>query len=218
MQQLFFKFPIKPAYLAEDFFVSSANTQAFAYLNQWPNWDSATYSKIFLLYGEKGCGKTHLAHIWQKPSDAKIIKEIDLYNLYSLINHKALILEDIEKIDEELLLHLINFSHENLKYLLLTSNLSPKELNFQLPDLRSRILTITSIAINKPEAELLKAVLLKHLSDRQLKVHPATLDYIILRIDRSFNKLMQFIEELTQISDTSKRPITIPLVKEILKI
>jgi len=214
LQQLFFKFPIKPVYLAEDFFISPANNHAFNYLNQWPNWNNGIYSKMLLLHGELGSGKTHLAHIWKDLAKAKILSTADCYNLHLFTSNKSLILEDISKIDEELLLHLFNFAHENQQYLLLTSDLPPTQLSFNIADLRSRILAMPAIAINAPDQELLKAVLLKHLSDRQLKIHPAALDYITLRVDRSFSKLIQFIDELEQISKTSKRSITIPLIKE----
>ena len=216
MQQLFFKFPIKPAYLSEDFFISPANNHAFTYLNQWPNWGDSIYSKIMLLYGEYGSGKTHLAHIWQNLSKAKIITAIDCYNLHLFIDNKALILEDISTMDEELLLHLINFIHENQQYLLLTADSPPAQLNFALPDLHSRILALPAIGINSPDQELLKAVLMKHVSDRQLKIHPAALDYVILRIDRSFSKMLQLIEELDQASKISKRQITIPFIRKTL--
>lgn len=218
MQQLFFNFPIKPTYLTEDFFISPANNEAFTYLNKWPEWDSGIYSKTLLLYGEDGSGKTHLSHIWKSLSNAEIITQDNCYNLNQFISYKALILEDIELIDEESILHLINFSNENQQYLLLTSKYSPTNLKYNLADLRSRILSIPSIALNSPEPELLKAVLLKHLSDRQLKINPITLEYIVIRIDRSFSKLSQFIQEIDKETNTSKRPITIPLVKEILKI
>ncbi len=218
LQQLCFKFPIKPLYLTEDFFVSDSNKEAFSYLNRWPNWEQELYPKILLLYGEQGSGKTHLSYIWQKISQAKMISEQDCYNLNALINEKALILEDIDNTDEELLLHLINFSNENHQYLLLTSDLPPANLTLSLPDLRSRILSIYSIAIQKPDEELLKAVLLKHLTDRHLKITPEGLNYIAARIERSFNKLLQFIEELDEMTKIHKRPITIPLIRKVLMI
>lgn len=218
MQQLFFDFPIKPTYLLEDFFLSSANDHAFTYLNQWPNWDNGIYSKIVLLHGEPGSGKTHLTYIWKNLSDAKILTIEECNNLELFLEKNALIFEDIESIDAELLLHLINFAYENNQYLLLTSKLSPSQLSFSLADLQSRILSIPEISIKSPDQSLLKAVLLKYLSDRQLKISPISLEYVILRIDRSFSKLKQFIDELDKMSAVSKRSITIPLIRKALNI
>lgn len=218
LQQLFFKFPIKPVYLTEDFFISESNKEAFSYLNIWPNWRQELYPRILLLYGEVGSGKTHLSYIWQKISHAKRISIKDCYNLHFLINEQALILEDVNHMDEELLLHLINFSNENNQYLLLTSDLSPQNLKLHLPDLRSRMLAIYSIAIKQPDEELLKAVLLKHLTDRHLKITQEALNYIVTRIERSFNKLIQFIENLDKMSKIHKKSITIPLIRKTLMI
>lgn len=213
MKQLFLKFPIKPEYSADDFYISDANYEAFAYIGSWPDWNSGVYSKILLIYGESGSGKTHLSHVWQQLSNAKFIQFDD--ELYSFKG--AAIIEDIDHLDEESLLHLINYAYQNQIFLLLTSKLSPLKLNFSLPDLRSRILAIPSVAINAPDQELLKIVLCKNLSERNLKVHPATIDYIINRIERSFSRLFQFIKEIDYLSKSTKRAITIPMVKEIIK-
>lgn len=216
LQQLYFEFSIKPTYLAEDFLVSSANVKAFSYLSNWPDWNSENFARTLLIYGEYGAGKTHLAHIWQNNSKARFLKKEDCYNLHLLVSEKSLILEDIEFIDEEILFHLINFAHENKQYLLLTSQISPKAMNIKLADLKSRILSITSIAIEKPDEQLLKAVLLKHLAEQQLKISEQCLDFIVARVNRSFCELSEFIQKLEKTSKVNKKAITIPLVKKIL--
>ena len=213
MQQLFFKFPIKSEYLAEDFLITAANYEAFTYLNQWPNWGDTVYSKIILLYGDSGSGKTHLAYIWKNLTDAKIIT----LPSDKIFTHKSLILEDIDNLEQESLLHVINLAQENQQYLLLTACLSPMQLKFSLADLRSRILAIPAIAIASPDNDLLRAILLKYLSDRQLEIHSASIDYIIMRIDRSFSMLRKFIDELDRLSKSSKRSITIPLIKQVME-
>jgi chromosomal replication initiation ATPase DnaA len=213
LQQLFLQFPTKEEYLSEDFFISDSNNNAITYINSWPHWNNEIYPTILLLYGDKGSGKTHLAHIWQKLSNA----EFSALEDKNICNNTSLIVKDIEHADQHSLLHLINSSHENKQFLLLTSNLSPAKLNFSLPDLNSRILSIPSIAIKAPDQELLKAVLLKNLTEKQLKIHPATIDYILSRIERSFKKIFELIDELEYISKTEKRAITIPMAKHIIE-
>lgn len=214
MQQLCLDFPIKTKYFTEDFFISQANKKALEMLQQWPNWGNGLYSKIAIIYGENGSGKTHLSYIWQHFSGARRLNKNDLYNFY--FDDKALILEDIESIDQEYLFHLINVAQESQQYLLLNSSVSPANLKFTLPDLRSRILSIPSVAIDLPDSDLLKAVLLKHLSDRNLQINAVAVDYIIPRIDRSFTKLIGLVNKLESFSKISKRSITIPLIKEAL--
>lgn len=215
LQQLFLDFPLKEEFLAEDFFVSNANYQAFRYIMQWPSWTDSVYSRILFLYADKGSGKTHLAHIWQNIAKAEFIT----LESYREACSDALIIENIEKIsDEEGLFHLINFVIENKKYLLLTSQASPSKLRFKLPDLKSRINALTHVSIEAPDQELLKAVLLKNLSERQLKIHPATIDYVLSRIDRSFEELFNFICNIERYSKTNKRPVTIQTAKHILSL
>ncbi len=217
MEQLYLNFPIKAAYLPEDYVVSSANISAFSCIKNWPNWGKGIFPKILLLYGEYGSGKTHLAHIWQHISNAIFLKAQDLYSLHLFTGQQNLICDNIENIDETLLFHLINFTHENQQYLLMTSQFSPEKLKISLPDLRSRILALNAMGINPPTDDLLEAVLLKHLTDRQLKVNSQCLDFIISRIDRSFSKLLEFINMLDKESAISKRAITIPLLKKVLE-
>ena len=214
MQQLYLDFPIEAKYSPEDFFVTPANSKIVEIFKKWPNWGKERFDKIVLLYGEEGSGKTHLAHIWQSISNAKFLSDASLHNLY--FEEKSLILEDIENINPTTLLHLINIAQEKGQYLLLTSNTSPAKLKIELPDLRSRILALPSMPITAPDPDLFKAVLLKHLSDRNLQVNLVAIDYIIPRIDRSFTKLIRFVNKLESVSKISKRPITIPLIKEIL--
>jgi chromosomal replication initiation ATPase DnaA len=209
VQQLCLDFPIKTKYFTEDFFISQANKKALEMLQQWPHWGNGFYSKIVI-----GSGKTHLSYIWQNLSGAKRLSKNDLHDFY--FDNKALILENIETIDQESLLHLINVAQESQQYLLLNSSISPANLKLTLPDLRSRILSIPSVAIDSPDSDLLKAVLLKHLSDRNLQINAVAVDYIIPRIDRSFTKLIGLVNKLESFSKISKRSITIPLIKEAL--
>jgi chromosomal replication initiation ATPase DnaA len=217
VEQLTLKFPQKNNYNIDDFYPSKSNSQALEYLQNWPNWAEAINSRILLIYGEHASGKTHLSHIWAKKSDALFI---DVNHLdYSILNNN-IILENIDTIEDpvaqEKLFNLINMSNEEKKYLLMTSNLSPALLNFSLPDLKSRIIAINSIAIGKPDEELLKVILMKHLSDRQLQIDAAALQYIILHVERSYNKLSLFVKKLTSLSYVTKRKITIPLIKILL--
>jgi chromosomal replication initiation ATPase DnaA len=214
VKQLYLEFPIKPKYFTEDFFITSANQKVIDIFKKWPDWGAEKFANILYIYGEHGSGKTHLAYIWKNISSAKILGLNDLHNLY--YKERCLILENIEKINQETLLHLINIAEERHQFLLLTSSFSPANLKITLPDLRSRILSLPSMGIDSPDSDLLKAVLLKHISDRNLQINSVAVDYLIPRIDRSFTKLLHTINKLESFSKINKRPITIPLIKEAL--
>ena len=68
-EQLSFRLPIKVARERDSFFVSEANQQAVALLENAANWPQG---KLILL-GPKACGKTHLLEIWATEQNAQKI-------------------------------------------------------------------------------------------------------------------------------------------------
>ena len=75
MNQLIFKFPFKIRYYEQDFYVSSNNFSAYKLIESWPNWPG----KWLNIFGDPGCGKTHLSKILEKK--IKKIKILDADNI-----------------------------------------------------------------------------------------------------------------------------------------
>nr|WP_218939310.1 DnaA/Hda family protein [Wolbachia endosymbiont of Atemnus politus] len=170
--------------------------------------------KCLILFGPKGSGKTHLAHIWQAMNNAIFI---NVNNFISEMRYSdAFILEDIQNVqDEAMLLHCYNYMKENNKRLLITASTSPKKLNFKLKDLSSRILSTTSVKIPPASGELLRIMLIKRFSDKQLKVDLKVINYILARIERSFCSVNEVIEKIDNESMGSN--VTIPFISTLLK-
>ncbi|NUY39146.1 chorismate synthase [Wolbachia endosymbiont of Litomosoides brasiliensis] len=170
--------------------------------------------KCLLLFGPKGSGKTHLAHIWQSINNAIFINVNDFIG--EIGNSDAFILEDMQDIqDEAMLLHCYNYMKENNKRLLITSSTSLKRLNFKLKDLSSRILSTISVKIPSASEELLRIMLMKRFSDKQLKINLKVINYILARIERSFCSVTKIIEKMDDRSMGSN--VTIPFVSTLLK-
>jgi len=204
MTQLKFGFKPKPVFSAEDFVVSEANREAFSWITEWPKWPG----NALLLHGAKSSGKTHLANIWAKKSGAEFSSDAEKL---------ALVVENIESFtDQEKLFHLINRMKEKNGWLLLTANVPAARLPVALPDLASRLKAIPSVGLNPPDDVLLKSVLMKLFSDRQLKVPAAAIDFILSRMNRSFPDAAALVEKIDTLSAEEKRAITIPLVKKVL--
>ncbi len=214
MQQFPFHFPADTCFLREDFVVSDANQKALALLECWPEWGSGQFGRLLYLYGPKGAGKTHLAHIWQARSQALFLEAA----LPETGGRGGYILENIELRlqEEERLLHFINRVVEQQGFLLLTATLAPSFLAVCLPDLASRIRALPSVEVCPPDDALLHAVLLKHFSDRQLRIEPEVVSYLLARIERSFASLRSIAEHIDKKALSEKRNITIPLVRELL--
>ena len=86
-----------------------------------------------------------------------------------------------------------------------------------MPDLNSRISSCLSIGINLPSDDLISVILSKNFSDKQIKVEKKHIDYIIKRIDRSYEKISQFILILDKYSLKKGSPFSLKLIKEVLK-
>ena len=113
---------------------------------------------------------------------------------------------------EEQLFHIINFVKENKKKLLMTSRKPISEIKIQLEDLKSRLNSILEAKINQPDDELVRLLLIKIFNDKQLKVNPAVINYLLRRIDRSYESINNFVKKIDEFSLEKGRKITVNLV------
>lgn len=132
--------------------------------------------------------------------------------------NEALIIENLnENVSENLLFSLWNFALQDNKYLLITSTNPISAYKFKLPDLKSRASSSLMISINLPSDDLISVILAKNFSDKQIKVEKKHIDYIIKRIDRSYEKISQFMSILDKYSLKKSNPFNLKLIKEVLK-
>jgi len=214
--QLILKFPSHQAYKREDFYVSPSNQEAYDFINSWPRW----IKRIVNIFGPSGSGKSHLASILKNKTSCLQINSNEL-NEKIFIKYKtkeALIIENLdEKISENLLFALWNIALQDNKYLMITSRKSIVSYKFKLKDLSSRVKSSLIIGIKLPSDDLISVILAKNFSDKQIKVEKKHIDYIIKRIDRSYEKISQFILTLDKYSLKKGSPFSLKLIKEVLK-
>ena len=198
-----------------DFFVSKSNKHVFNFLDNWPNWNK----KFLNIIGEKFSGKTHLVNIFLKKYngikfDSKLFKDEDLKKVKIFEN---IVLENFdEHIDEKLIYTLINIIEQDNKFLVITSKTPVVNINFKLDDLRSRLKNFLLQNIEQPDDELIFAIIIKNLSDRQISMDKKFIDYIIKRVDRSYSKIFDFIYKIDEISLKKKKSIDFKIIKEVL--
>ena len=215
IDQKIIKFNYDDNFKEDDFYVSKSNKQIFDLLNKWPKWE-----KNFLnISGEKFSGKTHLINIFLKQYKGTQL-EANLYSdndFQKIKNFQNIILENVsEKINENLFFTLCNIVEQDNKYLIVTSESSIVSIDFKLNDLKSRSKNFLLQNIDKPDDELLFALILKNLSDRQISIDKKLIDYIIKRIDRSYGKIVDFIYKIDEVSLKKKRSINLSTIKEVL--
>ena len=216
LNQLILNFDYDQNFKDQDFYVSKSNEYSFKLLNSWPNWE-----KNFVnLIGEKYSGKTHLINIFlEKFKGMKIeASEIKNQSLKKIKIYENIIIENLdEEINENIFFTLLNIIEQDNKYLIITSKKPIVDFLFKLDDLNSRSKNFLLSVIEKPEDDLMFALILKNLSDRQISIDKKLIDFIIKRIDRSYGKIFDFIYKIDKISLKRKKPIDFKIIKEVLE-
>jgi chromosomal replication initiation ATPase DnaA len=212
--QFAFEFAHRPAFGADDFLVAPSNEAAIAVLDRWPDWPASAV----LLHGPPGCGKTHLAHVWQARSGALLCAaaSLTMQAVPNLAEASAVVVEGAEQAAERPLLHLLNLIADQRGHLLLTATLPPSRWATALPDLRSRLLAMPSVEVRAPDDALIGAVLLKLFADRQLTVGEEVIIYMLHHMERSFAAASRLVAALDAAALAAQRRITVPLVRQVL--
>lgn len=214
MPQQPLRFESKADYSAENYVVSDANTAAAALLLN----DAPWLGSALVLVGAAASGKTHLASIWAVQHQATFLNAAKLAEQTLGPELRFVVVENIEALaSETALFHLLNHIKEQEGKILLTSAQELEALPLRLADLRSRLLAAQRVRIDAPDDTLLRTVLLKQLADRQLKVSPEVVAYLIARMPRTFSAAMGIITALDKTSLEQRRNITIALAREVLE-
>ena len=200
-RQIPLSFPVSESYSGNDFLTLPCNEDAMAWIDRYPNWSYP----VLIIYGEKGCGKTHLLRLWQAQAQNSDVAIDDAHNLFG--DHKL----------EEELFHQFNQAKENETRVLMTMTTNVASQNILLPDLASRLMAAPQVEITSPDETDLRAILVKLFHDRQITVEPGVIAYIVPRIERSFSAARTLVQKIDEGALAEKRSVTVPLVSGILK-
>ena len=214
-EQLIFNFPFKKNYLQQDFYVSKNNFNAYKLIESWPRWPS----RLINIFGPTGCGKTHLVNILQSKIHSIIISSNkisdEIFKIYK--TKECLIIDDFENnFDEKILYSIINQAYQDNKYLIISSSISVKKFDIKLLDLKSRFSSFIDIGIDLPTDDLIRVILTKNFSDKQIKVSQKNIEYILKNIERSYEKISTFSNSIDSLSLTKAQPIKLHLIKKVL--
>ena len=214
-EQLIFNFPFKRNYLKQDFYVSENNFKAFKLIESWPKWPS----RLINIFGPTGCGKTHLVNILKTKiqSIIKLSKNVSEDILRDFKTKECLIIDDYNNnIDEKTLYSIINQANQDNKYLIISSTISIKKFETRLKDLKSRFTSFVDIGIDLPTDDLIRVILTKNFSDKQIEISEKNIEYILKNIERSYEKINTFSNSIDSLSLTKAQPIKLHLIKKVL--
>ena len=218
-KQLYFEMPNKKALGIEDYIITESNNFAFDLIVKMAKGEIS----FGLISGPPYSGKTHLSKILIK--NARNYKTLYFDRDYQNILNRfevsdILILENIDKVkddkSEQDLFHIINFAKENNKKLLMTSRKPISEIDLNLEDLESRLNSIIEAKIKEPDDQLMKLILIKIFNDKQLKIKPNVIDFLVSRLERSYKSINLFIEKIDKFSLEKGKKITIRLINDLL--
>jgi chromosomal replication initiation ATPase DnaA len=216
-RQLAFQWPHSPSFAREDFLMATSNRDALAAIELWPNWAS----RMLMLVGPEGAGKSHLGAIWARAAGAISLvgEDLDEPTLEACAHASAVLIENADRATgaEALFFHLINAGLQNNMWLLITSRTAPDAWRLNTADLLSRLRLAPVARLAAPDNELTEAVLFKLFSDRQLLVEPHVIAYIALRIERSLGAARELVAALDNEGLTQGRRITRAMASDALR-
>jgi chromosomal replication initiation ATPase DnaA len=216
LNQLLLDFDYEQNFKDDDFYVGKSNFYPYELINKWPQWE-----KNFLnISGEKFSGKTHLTNIFLKKHNGIKVDSCSLNNdnLRTVKLHQNVILENLNlEVNENLVYTLFNMIDQDNKFLIITSLEPIAEIDFILKDLKSRTKNCLLAKIENPDDELIFALILKNLSDRQITLDKKLINFIIKRVERSYGKIFEFIYKIDNISLKKKKPIDLKIINEALE-
>ncbi|MDC3068796.1 DnaA/Hda family protein [Candidatus Pelagibacter sp.] len=215
LNQKIIEFDYDKNFKNEDFYLSKSNKHVFDFLNLWPKWEKNFVNVV----GEKLSGKTHLINIFLQKNKGIIFEGKSLQNddLKKVKIYENIIIENLSSnLDEKLFYSLLNLIEQDNKFIIVTSVKPIVDIAFDLKDLNSRAKNFILLNIKKPDDELIFAIILKNLSDRQISLDDKFIDFIIKRIERSYSKIHDFIYKIDQLSLKKKKSIDFKIIKEVL--
>ncbi len=215
MNQLIFKFPFKTTYFEKDFFVSTNNFEAYKLVESLPEWPD----KKINIFGPSGCGKTHLTNILSKKLKLLVVNA-NKFNekINNLVeNFDCVVIENYEEnINENLLYTFLNQISQLNKILIINSLKNIKNYNINLLDLKSRLNSFTEIPISLPTDDIIRVIISKTFSDKQINLSNKNLEFIIKNIERSYEKIFKFTKDIDNLSLSTGKSININLIKKVL--
>jgi len=204
--------PVAPPSLEN--YVTGSNGEALTALAAWLAPDNR--EPLFFLCGERGAGKSHLLQACADaygdaridPRLAKLSATADL----CAVDH----LEMLDDGGQVVLFNLINRVRASGRRLLLAACLPPRLLELR-EDLRTRLGSSLVYRLRCLSDAEKRAALTELARARGLALSPTVIDYLFARAPRDMRSLTQLLLAIDQFSLEHQRPITLPLLREVLQ-
>ena len=196
-----------------DNFVAGGNGETVAALTEWLA--GSLTDAAFCLHGEAGCGKSHLL----MASGFVYVDATVNPSLSGVAESVHLAVDNVDALDADgqiALFALFNQIKSGGGRLLTSASQPPAHLPLR-EDLRTRLgsgLIYRLEALTDAEKAAAVATLAR---ERALKLSPEVIAYLIRHVARDMRTLAMLVVALDQYTLEQKRPVTLPLLREMLQ-
>ncbi|MCR6672569.1 hypothetical protein [Devosia ginsengisoli] len=203
-----------PSHDAADFLVGEGNELAHGRIMAFPHWPDP----VTLLVGPAKSGKSHLARIFADRSGARYAGTGDLEALATEGGVVPVIVEDVDRLDydEAGLFHLLNQSMREQRPILLTAREDIANWPLATDDVRSRARRATAYALELTDDIQLSQMFVKLFGDRQIKVDPRIIAYLVARMERSAEEVVILADLMDRLALAKGTAITRSIAADAL--
>ncbi len=208
----------------ENFIISECNFSALQLIENIQKWEgSKTINSIpaAIVYGPKGCGKSHLSSIFSESSNSVTLNNLTTNHLDLVKKGKSFVIDNFypsKNYPADIVMHFLNQVTYNQGFVLFLSRSSPFEMDWELEDLNSRLRSIITSQINFPDDILLYSFLVKYSDQKQLHLHDKLCLYILERLERSFDSVIKFVDALDVFTLEAKKKVSYKCIKSVFNI
>ena len=217
MNQQSFDFD-EPAYPKFDKLLGTANAELIYYLQQ-------EHDQFLYIWGELGSGKSHILQAWVGQAiqlgQSAIYVDVGITPLTDAVaDIDYIAIDQVEKLNDDeqaVLFYIFNkFRNSHKGHLLLSADVTPAKLQLR-EDLRTRMGYCLAYEVKSLSKEEKIAALSNMAKARQLNIDPIIYQYLLEHWRQDLSSLISMFNDLANYSITRGKPITLPLLRRLLK-
>ena len=214
LRQLPLEFDHAPSHAADDFLVGAGNALAHGRVLAWPHWPEA----VTVIIGPAASGKSHLARIFADRSHAQLVSPETIAAVSSADGQGPLVIEDVDRLgyDEPSLFHLLNQAMRGNRTILLTARSEIAEWPLVTDDVRSRVRRAPAFWLEVSDDIELSQMFAKLFGDRQVRVDPKIIAYLVARMERSPEEVAVLADHMDRLALSRGTAITRTIAAEAL--
>ncbi len=198
-------------------FVQGSNSEALQALKALAG--KGSREKMIYLWGEAGCGKSHLLMACCGESGPDSLYVACRKDTRFEFEKDFVAADDVGKLDEEgqvSLFHLCNRLRERGGVLLASGSAPPSAMKLR-SDLSTRLAWGLVYQLHSLDDEEKREALKAHAGMLGFEISVEVVNYLMHHVPRDLPALVELIDALDRDSRECKRPVTIPLLKEIIE-